>query len=470
MDTTLSLTGRQAAALHAHLFPGDGREAAAIALCGRRAGRRHRLLVRKLVLIPHDACEPRTATTVAWPTDLIIPELTEADRRSWSVVKFHSHPGAYNAFSEQDDASDSLLFPAIAGWIGAEVPHASVVMLPDGAMFGRTVDVEGCFAPLQTITVVGERLKIWRHDEVTGIGVLEPSATFAKRHAQAFGERTTRTLGHLSVAIVGCSGTGSIVIEQLVRLGVRRLVIIDPDVVKDHNLNRILNSTIADVMARRPKVQVLHERIVEIGLGTQVLPLACNLFDADAVRAVADCDIVFGCVDSAEGRFLMNRIAAFYLMPYFDVGVALDADDQGEITQVCGYLHYVQPDLSSLVSRGAVSMEDVRAEGERRRNPEHYAELRRAGYINNVDEDRPAVISVNTVFSGLIVNEMLARLHDFRDERGDLYATVGLSLSQMMIYPEPETGLPCPIFSKHVGRGDTALLLDLPELSAESAA
>ncbi|MNR44994.1 hypothetical protein D3C85_1638030 [compost metagenome] len=65
---------------------------------------------------------------------------------------------------------------------------------------------------------------------------------------------------------------------------------------------------------------------------------------------------------------------------------------------------------------------------------------------------------------------MLARLHDFRDDRGDLYATVGFSLSQMMLYPEPETGLPCPIFSKHVGRGDTALLLDLPELSADCSA
>lgn len=469
MTASLSLTGRQAATLHTHLFPGDGREAAAIALCGRRAGPRCRLLVHTLILIPHEACEPRTATTVAWPTDLIIPHLMEADRRGWSVVKFHSHPGGYNAFSDQDDASDRLLFPAIAGWIDAEVPHASVVMLPDGALFGRLVDADGLFEPLETIAVVGQGLRVWRHDEVTGAGRLPVSAPFAKRHAQAFGERTTRALGHLTVAVIGCSGTGSIVIEQLVRLGVRRLVIVDPDVVKDHNLNRILNTTAADALARRHKVDVLHARIVEVGLGTEVLPLARNLFDAETVLAVADCDLVFGCVDSAEGRFLINRIAAFYLMPYLDVGVALDADDAGAITQVCGYLHYVQPDLSSLVSRGAVSMEDVRAEGERRRNPEHYAVLRQAGYINNVDEDRPAVISVNTVFSGLIVNEMLARLHDFRDEPGDAYATVGFSLSQMMLYPEPETGRPCPIFSRHAGRGDTALLLDLPELSSRKA-
>jgi hypothetical protein len=315
--------------------------------------------------------------------------------------------------------------------------------------------------------VTGEVLQVWRYADVTGDGPIVPTPTYALRHAQAFGALTTRRLGGLTVAVVGCSGTGSIVIEQLYRLGVGRLVIIDPDVVKDHNLNRILNTTAADAKAKRPKVQVIHDVLVKVGLGPEILPIALSLYTLEAIQAVAECDIIFGCVDSAEARYLMNRIAAFYVLPYFDVGVALDADDNGMITQVCGYIHYVQPDLSSMVSRGAVSMEDVRAEGERRRNPDHYAELRRAGYIRNVKEDRPAVISVNTVFSGLIVNEFLARLHDFRDDPGDLYATVSFSLSQMALYPEPETGTPCRAFARHVGRGDTDLLLDMPEFSAE---
>ncbi len=470
MSGRLRLTGTQTRSLHSHLFPGDGKEAVAIALCGQHRGRDRQLLVHKVILIPHENCDLRTPDTVAWSTDLIIPALIEADQRGWSIVKFHSHPGGYNAFSEQDDRSDSALFPSIAGWIDHDVRHASVVMLPDGAMFGRTVDEFGTFAALDAIVVAGEALHVWRYADVTGDGPILPTPGFALRHAQAFGAQTTRRLGGLSIAVIGCSGTGSIVIEQLYRLGVGRLVIIDPDVVKDHNLNRILNTTAADVALHRPKVEVIHDALIKVGLGSEILPIARSLFSAEAIAAVADCDLVFGCVDSAEARYLINRIAAFYVLPYFDVGVALDADDQGRITQVCGYIHYMQPDLSSMVSRGAVSMEDVRAEGERRRNPAHYEELRRAGYIRNVDEDRPAVISVNTVFSGLIVNEVLARLHDFRDDPGDLYATVGFSLSQMALYPEAETGIPCRLFARHVGRGDTDLLLDMPEFSPPGAA
>ena len=162
---------------------------------------------------------------------------------------------------------------------------------------------------------------------------------------------------------------------------------------------------------------------------------------------------------------LTNLLATFYLLPYIDVGVALDADDSGAITQVCGYIHYLQPGASSLISRGALSMEDVRAEGLQRQNPRYYEELKRAGYIRNVHEERPAVISVNTVLAGMAVNELLARLHGFRDEPNADYGTIGVSISQVLFYPEPETHVPCKLMAPHVGRGDAIPLLDQAEIS-----
>lgn len=50
----------------------------------------------------------------------------------------------------------------------------------------------------------------------------------------------------------------------------------------------------------------------------------------EAVHEVACCDVIFGCTDGAEARHLLNHIATFYSIPYFDVGVRLDADGQGE--------------------------------------------------------------------------------------------------------------------------------------------
>jgi hypothetical protein len=422
------------------------------------------MLVQTLHPIPYDQCTLRSPEAVAWSTDIIIPWLQKANEQGLSVVKIHSHPGGFSKFSDQDARSDGDLFPCVSGWIDAEVPHASAVMLPDGRMFGRAFVDGGTSAPLATIMVVGDDLDIWHADEFDALGPIRLPA-FTRRHAQAFGDSTTRRLRRLSAAVIGCSGTGSVVIEQLMRLGIGRLILVDEDVIKDLNLNRILNATMKDAQERRHKVDMVGEAIEHIGLGTIVERYPFNLKDPRAVRAVAECDIIFGCVDTAEGRFIANLLASFYLLPYIDVGVALEADDDGAITQVCGYIHYLQPAASSLISRGSVDMEDVRAEGLKRQNPEFYETNRRAGYIRNVDEDRPAVISVNMMLAGMAVNEMLARIHLFRDEPNASYGTIGVSISQVQFYSERESGMPCRIIAPHAGRGDVEPLLEQPELS-----
>lgn len=280
MEIILRMTGRQHTTLRAHLFPGDGNEAVALALCGRRVGEsRHVLTVRKIQPVPYEACTVRTPLRVTWPTDQVLPQLLEeALRRGLALLKIHSHPGGLAEFSKTDDASDRILFPSVYGWTNGEHPHASAIMLPDGHIFGRVVKEDRKFEPLALVVVAGDDLQYFRHSSGDEEGVPE----FARRHTQAFGAGTTRALRNLSIAVIGCSGTGSPVIEQLARLGVGRLVIVDPDRVEEKNLNRILNATMEDARLERFKVEVLARAIRHMGLGTKVVPLARNLFDAES--------------------------------------------------------------------------------------------------------------------------------------------------------------------------------------------
>lgn len=57
-------------------------------------------------------------------------------------------------------------------------------------------------------------------------------------------------------------------------------------------------------------------------------------------------------MDGAEGRHILSRLCTFYCLPYFGVGVKLEADGMGGMTQICGGINYLQPDGSSLLSRG----------------------------------------------------------------------------------------------------------------------
>jgi len=466
VPVTLSLTAGQHEALRRHLYPGDGLEAAAILLCGRRAGRnRHRLVVREVHGIPYSKCH-RTPVAVNWQTDSVASLFDRAANERWSVVKVHSHPTGHRAFSPADDAADGALLRALRGYVEHDIPHGSAIMLPGGELIGRILWGESDYAPICTIAIVGPDLHFWHASSAAG-----RTAKFAASHAQAFGEGTFERLSRLSIAVVGCSGTGGPVAEQLARLGVARLTLVDDDFVEERNLNRMPHATAADARSRRLKVEVVADAIRRAGLGTEVVPIARNLWDPNAVLAVAECDIVFGCMDTAEGRFLLNTLATWYTLPYFDLGVRLDAvpegPDRGRIREVCGTVHYLPPGGSSLMSRGLVSMDRVKAEGLRRLDPATYQRELQDGYIRGVAVDRPAVISLNMFAASLAVNDFLARLHPYREQPNSEIGYIEFSLSSTELFPEPE-GEPCPMLCADVGRGDQTPLLGLPALADRS--
>lgn len=464
MEMTFSLTSNQHATLKKHLFPGDGCEAGAIVLCGQRAGdRRHRLVARKIYPIPYDCCSERTPNQLIWPTDVIAPWLDIAAEQNLTVVKVHSHPSGCNQFSEIDNQGDRKLLPAIRDWIETEYFHGSTIMLPDGRMFGRYLDASDDFISFRHINTVGDDLLFWYEDSQKEI-----IPTFASSHAQAFGEGTFEQIRRLSIAVVGCSGTGSPVIEQLSRYGVGELVLVDDDIAKERNINRILNTFMTDVEAGLFKVDILADAIHKMGIGTRVIPIAKNLWTPEAVKAVAQCDIVFGCMDTVDGRFLLNMLATHYLIPYIDLGVKIyavsEGPDKGQIQEVCGSVHYLKPGGSSLISRGLFTMKDVGDAGLARTDPVAHAQNVKDGYIGGVAVQRPAVISLNMNLASLGVHELLARIHRFRYEPNGEYEHTQLDLATMEMesYPYPK---PCPLLSGDVGKGDISPLLGLTELS-----
>jgi hypothetical protein len=460
MKTYLRMTGRQHAQLQRHLFPGDGYEAAAVLLCGRATrAAAQALVVREVMEIPYAQCPVREPDRLTWRTDVLRPLIAKAAKEHLAVVKVHSHPGGFARFSRTDDLADREFLASVHGWTDDGLPHGSMIMLPGGRCFGRVAMCDGVFKPVDLVTVVGDDLKLWWHDEVS-----ETSPEFTRRHAQAFGAGTTNTLRRLRMAVIGVSGTGSLVTEFLARLGVGGLVLVDPERIEEKNLNRIVNSGIDDARVGRLKVDVAAEAIARMGLGTEVTAHHENLANAEVIRAVSDCDLVVGCMDGAQGRHLLNRLAVFYLLPYLDVGVRLDADGHGGINQICGSVHYLQPDGSSLLSRGVVTLEEVRAEGLLRSNPEEYKRQALEGYIKGVRVDRPAVVTVNALYASLAVNELLARIHGYRDDGNGDFARNTCSLTQNRFESAPD-GEPCPVLARHVGRGDVTPLLNMPELS-----
>lgn len=454
-EIMLAMTAGSHAALVDYLFPGDGLEAAAVLVCNRGTGRRgSRLLVTDIICPPYEKCK-RRPDEVLWPfAETVSPELiTAMDRRNQSLVTIHSHPEGSAQFSPVDDNNDRTLLSSVSGWFDDGRPHGAAVMQPDGLIRARTVDEGGAFLAIHSVTVVGERIKCWKR------ATPNPEEIHESRLRQTFGRGTLELLRGMRVAVVGCSGTGSIVVELLTRNAVGELVIIDDDALDAVNLNRIVNGTSADAARRRPKVLALKDAIDRIGLGTTVHAYEGVTDSAAIVKALIDCDVIFGCVDTAFGRYHLDCIASAYLIPYFDVGVDLDADGEGGILSADAVAHYVHPEGSSLLSRGAYTMDQVTAELWRRADLTYYDQQRLAGYLAAVGDDQPAVMSVNMQASCLAFNDFLARVAGFRLDADSDFNTQRFRLVHGSFETDAAEGKPHRLMQPYMAAGDASLLV-----------
>ncbi|WP_431099023.1 ThiF family adenylyltransferase [Polaromonas aquatica] len=455
---TLAISGKHYTALRKHLYPGDGKEAVAFAFLGRaRRPDSELLLVREIVCPAHDLCT-RSPYRVTWPGTLLDKVLTRALAEGLGVVKIHSHPTGYPWFSETDDQAEADLFPSVYGWLGDSGPMASAIMLPDGKIVGRVIRETGIGEPLRSIRVAGDDFLFW--PDPSELTVPE----HAVRVAQAFGDGTYARLRNLKVGVVGCSGTGSIVVEQLARNGVGKLVLVDPDHIEKKNLNRILNSTARDARDQANKTLVQQQAINAMEFGCEVTVHPYDLRDRRALLDLSTCDVLFGCMDSIDGRHILNKLATSYLIPYIDLGVRLDADGRGNVESIWLAVHTLQPGGSSLKSRRVYDQAGMEAAFMLHGSPDEYERMKKQGYVRNVTVERPAVISVNMQVSAMAINELLARLHGFRSAPNSAYAVRRIALHDDDASSNESDGEPCPELLKQVGRGDQSPFLGMLSL------
>jgi len=464
MNYSITFTSSQFNILKEHLYPGDNKEAIAFALCGRRAGvDRHRLVVQEIISVPYEQCS-RTAIQLEWSTALLPEILENAVDHKLSLVKIHSHPNDVNKFSATDDISDKTLFESVYGWTGEDIRHASAILFENNQFIGRIICPDGRFQAVSTFQIVGDNVIIQHIDNC--LRAIRPAG---KRVAQTFGAGTYDKLEKMKIAVIGCSGTGGPVVEMLARNCVGDLVLVDPDIVEEKNLNRIPNAFLTDVQNKELKVTVLKKAILEMGTGTNVLAIPKNIIDPQAILAVAECDYIFGCMDGIEGRHILNRLATFYSIPYSDIGVKLIADGKGGIIDICGTVHYLQPGGSSLMSRKLYTPDQLRAESLKRTDEKYYKKLVKEKYIVGGNEERPAVMPVNMHVATFAVNDFLARIHPFRSDSNSDFSIQRFSLANSIYHHEASTE-PCQALEKYVGCGDVTPLLDMPNLSKKEKA
>lgn len=442
--------------LYKHLFPGDGKESAAILLCNRSEGRRLKLLVKEVITVPDDECESRKNDFISWPGFYLEKAIDAAEAASMSIILVHSHPGGLFGFSQFDDMSDAITIPAL--YQGVNAIHGSAIMIPDGRIRARFYSEDINAQEVDLVIVPGNDISLWRPDDKV-----------PQKQIIAFTSGMTAFFSHLTAAVIGVSGTGSIVAEQLTRLGFGKILLVDDDHIEEKNLNRILNATREDALQNISKVDMFAAAVGRIRGENVATAICSSIFSREAVLEVAEADVIFCCVDSYQGRMVVDRIASSFLMPLFDVGVMIpthiEPEDGLKITDVSGRIDYVKPGGATLLDRKVYTPALLHEEMLAKKQPELYEQQLAQGYITGVQEEAPSVITLNMRAASACVSELIARCFPFREEPNSDFSRTCFSLAgaEEDFYKEND-------FSKRnnllLAEGVREPLLGMPELRA----
>lgn len=337
-------------------------------------------------------------------------------RERLAVLPVHTHPIGHGVprFSVTDRAGEQRLLPVLANLTG--LPTAAVVMGPGGEAAegwegdeagnggiqpGRCRDIGegpdlagGIVSGQDAVTCLGSTAQP---------GAPEDDVRFA-RHIRAFGTQGQRRLAALTVGVVGASGTGSHVCEQLIRLGVGRLVVVDPDQVELVNLNRIVTAFAEDAAKHESKVQAVAAYARRVEGPTVVETLPRSVLDAAAARPLAAADALFGCTDTLASRAVLNRLAIQHYIPYWDCGTEIASGGRVGELRAYGRVRFVLAGGPCLVCLGVVDPAALRAE---LLPPVERERERGLGYIRDAEVAAPAVVSLNGIAASLAVMHFL---------------------------------------------------------------
>jgi molybdopterin/thiamine biosynthesis adenylyltransferase len=319
----------------------------------------------------------------------------QAKRQSLSILPVHTHPfgDGVPRFSSTDVAGERRLLPVLERLTGA--PTGAVVIGPEREAVATWVDdVRRVVGRCREIGVSPTRAT--ENDRTTVNRMLS-------RNVLAFGSVGQARLSSLCVAVVGASGTGSHVCEQMIRLGVGRLIVVDDDHVEEENLNRIVTAFSADARRRRGKPAVVRAYAKRVQGPTVVEAVKGNVLDPKIARHLFNADTIFSCTDTVSSRAVMNRIAVQRFIPLWDCGTEISSAGDTRL-RAFARVRVVFSGAACLVCMGAIDPHQLRIE---LLPPTERERERDLGYIRDANVPAPAVVSLNGIAASLAMMRFL---------------------------------------------------------------
>lgn len=349
-------------------------------------------MVRDAVLIPDEAVQ-MDYDGMGVTTEAILSAVNAAVKGRQSLIEAHNHGVRTPRFSAIDRSGLSDFVPYVLDSLPGR-PYAATVW-GQHSVYGEYVLPNDKTGRIKSITVAGRSLRqiVSLDDDAM------PVSQIFQRQLPWFTPEGQQQLARFRIAVVGCGGTGSHLIQNLAYLGVRNFILIDRDSADYTNLNRLVTATPADMGT--PKAYLGRRLVRSLAQNASVLALPEDLRSSEAIDALKSADIIFGCLDNDGGRLILNELALAYGIPYIDLASGIDATD-GTVREMGGRVCVILPGGPCLNCMGEI---DPLEAGYHLGTPQQRNMQVQQGYVSGLDAEAPSVVSINAVVAAVAVNE-----------------------------------------------------------------
>jgi ThiF family len=397
--------------LHAHLFPGDGDEHAAVIAAGCvSVGGTIRLLAKELH-IAVDGLDhvPSNRGYRAITSNFIHPIITHCRDQRLVYLSVHNHLSDTQVdFSVDDLRSHERGYPALLD-IAEGMPVGALVFglrsmqldlwMPDGSRLEAT---EG--------RVLGPSL-MRLFPRPSANASMQNSQQYS-RQLLMFGEDGQALLGDATIGIVGLGGVGSLLGQTLAYLGVKKLILADFDELDSTNRSRVIGSTEADlnVSGGTLKTEIALRTLKGIDRHIQIQAIDGDYATDKVAKAFVGCDFIFLAADSMRSRLVFNATVHQYFIPGFQLGNRIRMREH-TIEAAIGVARFLRPGYGCLMCNGLIDPQQLAQEVI---TPEERDDHQYGSTVPN-----PSVITLNSVVAAHATNEFLFWFLGLR-ERNDI--------------------------------------------------
>jgi hypothetical protein len=360
-----------------HLLRPDRQEDVCLATYTASTGKERTTFLVNSLIPPEDE-DRKVHGTASFAGGYILRGAAQASNDGQGLVMLHSHPAGtgWQSLSHADHATEQGCAHVAHEYTGGPLLGMTLAGA-DSTWSGR---VWGCGSTTpewaESVRVVGPKLTVSWNDDLRPPS---PSTTSQVRTVSAWGSECQDAIARLRVLVVGVGSVGLDVAQRLAATGITDIGVMDYDVVKQLNLDRMIGATRSDAHRRRLKVDVAYRQMLSAATADhpRFKRFPVSICTPEGLARALGYDVIFSCVDRPSPRAVLNTIAYADLIPVIDGGLALETFPNGDMRSGSWRAHTLVPGRPCMLCTRQLNHTDIQLDCQGLLNDPTYIEQSR---------------------------------------------------------------------------------------------